>query len=150
MRLTQYTDYALRVLIYLGLQGEARVTIQNVAQAYGVSQNHLMKVVQQLAGLGYIHSTRGKHGGISLASPPRRIKVGAVVRDMEQSFVIVECFSQDGRCPIKGVCALQGVLSEALDAFLRVLDRYSLADIIENRDELAGALHLPTPGKATG
>lgn len=144
MRLTQHTDYSLRVMMYLGLREGQRVTIQEVAGAYGISQNHLMKVVQRLASLGYVRTTRGKHGGISLAQPPGRVTVGAIVRDMEDSFSLVQCQNADGACRIGTACGLQDAISAALAAFLQVLDRYTLADLLENSEDIAGALDLAT------
>ncbi len=133
MRLTQYTDYSLRVLIYLGLRPDRRCTIREISEAYGISRNHLMKVVQQLVAEGYVESTRGVGGGLMLAHAPGRIVVGDVVRAMEPDMGLVECMRANDECVITGACRLQGMLSEARDAFLVVLDRYTLADILESR-----------------
>lgn len=130
--------------MYLGLRADHRVTIQEVASAYGISQNHLMKVVQRLASLGYVRTVRGKYGGMTLARPPRGVTVGAIVRDMEDSFALVECQGADGACRIGAACALQEAISAALSAFLQALDRYTLADLLENAEGIAGALKLPT------
>jgi Rrf2 family nitric oxide-sensitive transcriptional repressor len=143
MRLTQHTDYALRVLIYLAVRDGQRVTIQEIAEAYGISRNHLMKVVQRLGALGHIRTVRGKRGGMLLAKPANRLKIGAVVRDMEESMAMAECFSAGGTCRISEVCRLQGALSDALSSFLRVLDRYTLADMAGNPAAIAAALGLP-------
>lgn len=134
MRLTIFTDYALRVLIYLGAHRDAKrlATIGDVASAYGISENHLMKVVHQLAKLGYLETTRGKGGGMQLARAPADINLGAVVRATEDDLALVECF-QDGapKCPIVHACALQGILARSLHAFMEVLDSHTLADLLE-------------------
>lgn len=143
MQLTLYTDYSLRVLIYLGLRRDRLSTVSEIAESYGISRNHLVKVVHNLASLGFIQSTRGKGGGLSLARAPDLINIGDVVRNTEQNFNIVECF--DGRnrnCPITAVCRLKGVLSDAAGAFLRVLDGYTLADVLKNEHKLEVTLKL--------
>lgn len=130
MRLTHHADLALRVLMHLALTGEDRVTIQEISEAFGISRNHLMKVAHKLAGLGHIESTRGSGGGIRLGRPPGDIVVGRVIRDMEPDFGLVECFRPDNRCVITPVCVLPQILDEALQAFLAVLDDYTLADLV--------------------
>ncbi len=132
MRLTQYTDYSLRVLIYLGLQPDSRCTIREISEAYDISRNHLMKVVQQLAAEGYIESTRGVGGGLKLAHASDRLGIGDVVRAMEPDMGLVECMRQKNECVITGACRLHGMLVEARNAFLQVLDRYTLADILDS------------------
>lgn len=143
MHLTQHTDFALRVMIYLAVRPGERVTIQEISDTYGISRNHLMKVVQRLGMLGHIKTVRGKRGGLMLRRPPNRVRVGSIVRDMEDNLSIVECFSPGGQCRISGVCHLQGAISNALTAFLRVLDRYTLADLTDNVGELTAALGIP-------
>ncbi len=133
MRLTQYTDYSLRVLIYLGLRPDRRCTIREISEAYRISRNHLMKVVQQLVAEGYVESTRGVGGGLMLAHAPNRLGVGDVVRAMEPDMGLVECMRPKNDCVITEACRLQGMLAEARDAFLSVLDRYTLADILDPR-----------------
>ena len=130
MHITRYTDYSLRVLIYLAASGEQLVTIQDVADAYDISKNHLMKVVHQLNRKGYIETVRGKNGGMRLRLQPEAISIGALVRDTEPDFNMVECFSSDNQCCITPVCGLQGMLREALQAFLKTLDAYTLADVV--------------------
>ena len=131
MRLTKYSDYSLRTLMYLALAGR-RCTIDEVAQSYDIPKNHLIKVVNQLATIGYIKSSRGKGGGIQLAHDPVDINIGEVVRDAEQSFELVECFSHDdNQCVLTSNCKLASILSDALDQFLSVLDEYTLADIVK-------------------
>lgn len=132
MRLTRYTDYAMRVLLYLGAQPEKVCSISEIARAYGISQNHLMKVAHDLGKAGYIEGVRGRFGGIRLAKSADAINVGAVVRQTEEGFELVEC----GSCVIAPACGLTGVLDEALAAFMAVLDRYSLADLLKKRTKL--------------
>jgi len=137
MRLTRYTDYAMRVLLYLGRQPGELASIAGIARAYGISQNHLMKVVNDLVNAGYLESVRGRNGGIRLARPPQEINVGALVRHTEDDFDLVDC----GSCLIAPACGLTSVLDEALLAFLRVLDSYSLADVLARRGDFAYLLH---------
>ncbi|MBP2278657.1 MULTISPECIES: Rrf2 family transcriptional regulator [Sphingomonadaceae] len=132
MRLTRYTDYALRVLIYLGARPDALCSIAEISRAYDISQNHLMKVVNDLVNAGYLASARGRFGGIKLARPAVEIKVGAVIRHTEDGFDLVDC----GECIIAPACGLTGALRQALAAFLNVLDGYTLADLITKPAEL--------------
>ncbi|TDQ83448.1 BadM/Rrf2 family transcriptional regulator [Dongia mobilis] len=144
MQLTQFTDFSLRVLIYLGLHRDRVSTIEEIASAYGISESHLTKVAHRLGRLGLVETLRGRNGGMRLKEEPARINVGATVRLMETNMVIVECFDPaHNTCPIAPVCALQRVLADAVESFLAVLDRYSLADMLENRQELAVLLRLP-------
>ncbi|HYX63377.1 MAG TPA: Rrf2 family transcriptional regulator [Burkholderiales bacterium] len=130
MRLTTFSDYAFRVLIYLG-STPGLATIADIANAYGISENHLMKVVHQLSRLGYIETVRGKGGGMRLARPPREIRVGEVLRATEDGFDLVECMGEgDSDCRIVRACVLKGALGEAIAAFLGTLDRYTLADLV--------------------
>ncbi len=141
MKLTAFTDYSLRVLIYLAACPERRATIARICEAFDVKPNHLTKVVHRLALRGWVATTRGKGGGLALARPPESIRVGDVVRDAEGRAMLAECFSAGGSdCAIVRCCRLQGVLAEAADAFHAVLDRYTLADLVRNADELAGIL----------
>lgn len=148
MRLTVYTDYALRLLMYLGTHPDQLCTIQQVAEAYGISKNHLMKVAQQLARTGSVESLRGRGGGLRLARPPAEIGIGDVVRATEDDFRLVECFDKDrNRCVITRSCRLRGLLSEALEAYLEVLDRYSLEDLISDQAALLELFVEPGRGK---
>ena len=143
MRLTAYTDYSLRTLIYLALNGPGLATINDIARSYGISRNHLMKVAHQLGVVGYVATVRGKNGGLRLARPATAINLGDVVRRMEPDLALVPCFNPAGTCRIRSVCTLKGVLGEALGAFLAVLDRYSLADLLAPQAALAALLALP-------
>lgn len=142
MRLTRYTDYSLRVLIYLAVRPDGFGTVQSIADAYDISRNHLMKVVQELSRRGYIDTVRGKGGGMRLRRAPEKINVGRVVRDMESDMTLVECFGPDNRCAITPECVLKNVLSDALNAFLAVLDRYTLADIVSDPAPLRRLLNV--------
>ena len=140
MRLTTFTDYTLRTLIYLAVRPETVVTISDIAGAYGISANHLMKVVHQLALAGDIATTRGQHGGLRLARNPDAINIGEVVRRTEPDMALVACFGETRHCLIEEGCVLRHALGAALQAFLAVLDRYTLADLVEPRQTLAALL----------
>jgi Rrf2 family nitric oxide-sensitive transcriptional repressor len=131
MKLTTFSDYTLRVLMFLALNRERLATIPEIAAAYDISENHLMKVVHQLARSGVIESVRGKGGGIRLAREPEAIRLGQVVRASEGSTAIVECLSDDvGACRIAPACRLSGILVRAFDALYAALDDYTLADLV--------------------
>jgi Rrf2 family nitric oxide-sensitive transcriptional repressor len=132
MRLTRYTDYAMRVLMYLGVQPDKVCSIAEIARAYGISHNHLTKVAHDLGRAGYVEGVRGRTGGIRLARAAERINVGAVVRQTEHGFDLADC----GSCIIAPACGLTGVLDEALAAVLAVLDRYTLADLLAKQSRL--------------
>lgn len=141
MRLTTFSDYSLRVLMYLGVHRDRLATINEIAQTYGVSENHLMKVVHHLGRHGYVETVRGKGGGMRLARPPGRINIGAVVRKSEDSLTLVECFDKaTSRCRIESVCLLKGALAEALDAFFTALERYTLDDLLASAPRLGAIL----------
>ena len=141
MRLTTYTDYSLRMLIYLAARDDGLATIAGIAKAYGISTAHLTKVAHQLGVAGYIVTVRGRGGGLRLAKPAATIGVGDVVRRTEPDMALVPCFEPlNEHCPIAPACGLRGALYEARAAFLAVLDRYSLADLVQRRAELAGLL----------
>lgn len=133
MHITRYTDYSLRVLMYLALNGEHLATIAEIAESYRISKNHLMKVVQELNNKGYLTAIRGKNGGLRLSGPPEAINIGALVRDTEQDLALVECFEGGSGCIISPACRLKGVFHEALEAFFRTLDQYTLADLVPPR-----------------
>lgn len=130
MRLTNFSDYALRVLLYAAARRDELITIEETAKVYGISKAHLMKVVNQLTRAGYLKAVRGRSGGLTLAMRPNKISLGDVVRATEPDFALVECFSPDNRCLITPRCRLRGVLKEALGAFIATLDRYTLADLV--------------------
>jgi Rrf2 family nitric oxide-sensitive transcriptional repressor len=149
MKLTTFTDYSLRTLIYLSVQPEQRATIAQIATAFDISENHLTKVVHFLGKNGWLANVRGKGGGLSLALPAEAICIGDVVRQTEGADLPAECFSAEGgHCAISPVCRLSKVLGEAVDAFHAVLDRYTLADIARNQRALAGILFVDRPGRA--
>lgn len=142
MRLTMYTDFSLRVLLYLGIKGNEQLsTVQEISDVYGISKNHLTKVTHELGKMGLIETVRGRGGGIRLHMKPNQINIGEVVRKTEDDFYLVECFNCElNRCVITPACKLKGVLHEALDAYFKVLDRYTLADFVENNEGLAKIL----------
>lgn len=146
MRLTRYTDYALRVLMYLGAQRSA--TIPEIASRYNISRNHLLKVVHGLAQRKFIVTQRGKGGGLALARPPHEINVGDVVRRMEEDLALVECMGDDpGACLVTPCCVLKSAFLEARESFLRTLDRYTLADLLT--PGLQNLLTLAAPSSST-
>jgi Rrf2 family transcriptional regulator, nitric oxide-sensitive transcriptional repressor len=148
MRLTVHTDYALRTLVYLGLHGERLGSIRAIAQAYDISENHLTKVVHRLGRGGFIATVRGRGGGIRLARPPAAIRIGDVVRRTEEDMALVECLGPANACRITPNCRLRGAVDEALRAFLAVLDGYTLADLLDAPEALAGRLGLAVPTAA--
>ena len=140
MKLTRYTDYAMRVLIHLAAKPDRLASIGEMSRAYGISHNHLMKVVHDLRTAGYLNSVRGRAGGVMLGKPASEIRVGDVVRYTEGGSEMVDCAS----CVISPMCTLNGVFQSALGAFNDVLDRYTLADLVEGRRE--GLLALSSQG----
>jgi len=145
MHLTVQADYALRTLMFVGLKGERLSTIAEIAAAYDISANHLMKVVHQLGVAGYVETIRGKKGGLRLARPAAAINLGELVRRIEPDLALVPCFAADAACAIQPACALQRVLGEALAAFLGVLDDYVLADLLARPRRLAALLAIDPP-----
>lgn len=130
MRLSAFSDYSLRVLMVLGTNTDRLITIAEIARLHGISENHLTKIVHQLGRAGYIETLRGKGGGMRLARAPRQIVLGEVLRQTETDFALVECFGSDSRCLIEPDCQLKAILAEALSALFRVLDSYTVADIL--------------------
>lgn len=137
MRLTTFSDFSLRVLMYAGSMGDRLITIDETARAYGVSRAHLMKVVQTLTHAGYLRSVRGRSGGYTLARPPEEIGLGEVVRATEPDFGLVECFTTGNQCVITNCCRLPNVLNEALRSFVETLDAYTVADIMLRERDFA-------------
>lgn len=137
MRLTSFTDYSLRVLMYLAGNPERLATVPEIARVHGISENHLMKVVHQLAKSGVITSVRGKGGGIRLARPAEEIRLGAVIRQAEGAAAIVECLGGAPQCTLIQACKLKAVLVDAFAALYRVLDNYTLADMVSQPHALA-------------
>jgi len=155
MKLTHFTDYSLRVLIYLAADPQRRATVAEIARAFDIKQNHLTKVVHFLGRQGFVATVRGKGGGLTLAVAPRDIVVGTVVRQAEGADMPAECFDPaHNTCPIARICRLRSVLRKATHAFYAVLDDCTLADLVHNGRAIAQVLgidQLPrTPGVAHG
>ena len=143
MRLTVYTDYALRVLMYLALKEDELATIAEISKSYGISKNHLMKVAHQLGAAGYVETVRGRGGGLQLARGIEEIGLGEVVRFTEPDMAIVSCFKPiDAPCAIRPSCVLRQALQKSRDAFMSVLDDYTLSDLIQPRGRLLGLLAI--------
>jgi Rrf2 family transcriptional regulator, nitric oxide-sensitive transcriptional repressor len=142
VRLTLHSDYALRVLIQVGLSGDRLTTIDEIAESFGISRHHLMKVVNDLGQKGYLDTVRGRHGGMRLKREPHDINVGQVVRDTEDNLNVIGCLEQRGYCRIERACVLRGVLHDATEAFLGVLDARTLADLIKPHKSLSSLLSL--------
>ena len=142
MRLTRYTDFCFRVLIHVGLKGDTLSTTREISERFGISSNHLMKVVYDLNVKGYLETVRGKNGGIRLGRAPEKINIGALVRATEDDLAPVECHTPECQCRIAPCCVVKQALGAALQAFLTVLDRYTLADLLEPRQELAQMLGI--------
>jgi Rrf2 family nitric oxide-sensitive transcriptional repressor len=140
VRLTLHTDFALRVLIRVGRDDGKLTTINDIAQCFDISKANLMKVVNNLSQKGYLDTVRGRNGGIRLMREPRHINIGQVVRDTEEQLNVIGCLERKGYCPIQRVCVLRGVLRNATDAFLAVLDTHTLADLIKPQRVLSSLL----------
>lgn len=143
MEVSMHADYGFRVLMYLGLSNQRLVRIATISEVYGISENHLIKVVQRLAKLGYIQAIRGRNGGVRLAQAPEKINVGQVFREMEPSLRLLECFDRKtNTCPIVKSCTLNQVFGQALDAYLKVLDQRTLASVLQNKQPLRKILDI--------
>ena len=143
MRLAEYTDFTLRVLMYCAANADRLVTVGELAERHGLSKNHLMKVVHQLGVAGYVETVRGRGGGLRLAKPTESIGLGEVVRRTEPDFAIVSCFQPiDEPCAIRPCCVLKNAFEKARDAFIDVLDGYTLKDLIEPRGRLIRLLDI--------
>lgn len=145
MRLTSFSDYALRVLMYAHASEERLVTIEETANTYAISRAHLMKVVNILTREGFLRGVRGRAGGFTLARPADQINLGAVIRATEPDFALVECFNPDNRCAISTVCGLPVILNEALGAFVDIFDRHTLADIALKPADFTAPQDEPAP-----
>jgi Rrf2 family nitric oxide-sensitive transcriptional repressor len=130
MRLTDFSDYSLRLLMYAAAQTDRLITIEETAELYGISRAHLMKVANQLTRAGFLNAVRGRSGGLRLAEKPENIRLGDVLRVTEPDFALVECFRGNNSCLITPCCRLRGILNEALTAFSDTLDGYTLADLL--------------------
>ncbi len=147
MQLTRHTDYALRVLIFLALQPDEKlVTMADIERHFDIPHNHLIKIVQRLGKLGYAHTVRGKGGGLRLGRSAVDIRLGEVVRDMENTLELIDC--EKPPCPLDGGCRLKGILNEARQAFVDALNRYTLADVMLNPSPIAAALNWPPENAA--
>ena len=150
MRLTLHTDYALRTLLYMGIHADRRVSIHEIASAYDISENHLVKVIHRLSRLGLIDARRGRGGGLLLAHDPKDIRIGDVVRQTEDDMRLVHCAPDTrenggGGCILSDMCRLRGVLSMALGAFMSVLDATTLADLLPPEEHAMLRERLPGP-----
>ena len=144
MQLTQYTDFAMRTLIALGLNPGEKLTVNEISKSYGISRNHLVKVVARLADLGYIETLRGKGGGMRLAMAPAAIRIGQLVRAMEAELGVVECLQADGGgCVIAPTCRLKSLLRTATEQFIRSLDEHTMEDVLRQRAPLSRLLGIP-------
>lgn len=151
MELTKYTDYSLRILIYLGLNNDRLVTIDEVSEAYGISRNHVAKAVFNLSQMGIILTSRGRGGGMRLARPPEDINIGALVRQTEPHMNMLECFDTSiNTCPLIDACRLKSLIKKAKRAFLAVLDECTLADMLGSRaPRMAHLLTIRNAGEET-
>jgi Rrf2 family transcriptional regulator, nitric oxide-sensitive transcriptional repressor len=142
MHLSTFTDYSLRVLIYAAARAPDQVSLTELAEAYGISRNHLIQVVRKLGHLGYLENTRGRGGGIRLGKDPAKVRISDIVKLTEPGFEMAECFKKGiaNRCRLTPVCALRGVLAEATQAFLDTLGQHTLGDIVANRPQVLAAL----------
>ncbi|WP_321449548.1 Rrf2 family transcriptional regulator [uncultured Cohaesibacter sp.] len=143
MRLTQHSNYAMRLLMYCALKPEQTVRLAEIAEAYDISGHHLNKIAQRLVHIGAIHAIRGRNGGIRLAKDPKDINVGEIIRQTEENMLIVECFSEESNtCPLISECKFRTLLQNALEAFLKVLDSQTLADMVAQPDCLKPLLGM--------
>lgn len=135
MKLSLFSDYSLRVMMYAALKGDL-FRVDEVTAAYGISRNHLAKVIHSLGQLGYLETRRGRGGGLRLTRPATEIRIGQLVREMEDQPVIVECFDAvNNTCPLNGCCRLKGALAAAMNAFYASLDQLTLHDLVASRQQ---------------
>lgn len=145
MRLTRYTDYSFRVLLFAAATQGQLVTISEIRDHYKISHGHLLKVINGLKETGFLESVRGRSGGLKLAIAPEKIILGNIVRATEPDFKLIECFGDQNKCVISEKCKLPGPLNEALKAFLKVLDQYTLADMMLNEGKFTSILPSSFP-----
>ena len=140
MHLTTYSDYSLRVLIYLASKNNGELSnIKEIAEIYDISKNHLMKIIFNMGKMGYIETIRGRNGGVRLAKLPSEINIGEIIRKTEEHFYIVECFEKhNNKCIMTPVCSMKQIFHQALEAFLQVLDQYTLDDIVNQNPLMNG------------
>lgn len=149
MKLSLFSDYALRILMFAAIKGES-FRVDEVTAAYGISRNHVAKVIHTLAQLGYLDTRRGRGGGIQLARPAAEIRIGKLVRQTEDQPIVVECFDPaTNTCPISGSCLLKGVLAEAVNAFYATLDRYTLQELVSGPQRIRMSKLLMPPVERT-
>ena len=148
MQLTTFSDYTMRVMMYLGLKHGQLTTISAIARSYAISENHLIKVVHHLAQCGYIETFRGKGGGIRLVLDPKTVNLGAILRASEGNSGLLPCLTKEGECCIQVSCKLMGILREAQVALFEVLDKYTLADLLTQEEPLARILLHPRPASS--
>lgn len=143
MRLTQFSNFAIRILMYAALHPDTHSSVPDIARAYGVSYDHLKKAAAELCRLGHLETVRGRNGGVKLARPAESIRIGEVIRHTEESTALVECFDPEtNTCPLLSVCQLRRALQSAMTAFFEVLDGYTLADLVRYPEDLAPFLAL--------
>ncbi|MFA8438075.1 Rrf2 family transcriptional regulator [Pueribacillus sp. YX66] len=145
MKLTSYTDYSLRVLMFLSLRRDDKLSnINEISEAYNIKRNHLTKIIHELGRLGYVETVRGRNGGVRLKKAPEEINIGEIVRRTEEDFYLLDCFDSNGMntCVLTPVCRFKSMLNEALNAFFKVLDQYTLDDITSNRSQLLSLLQI--------
>jgi Rrf2 family nitric oxide-sensitive transcriptional repressor len=142
MKINNFTDYSLRVLIYLAIKGPEKSTVGEIAKKYHISQNHLVKVVHNLSNKNLIASSKGRGGGLLLAREPGSIAIGDLVKELEEGSYLVECFSENGNCKINPSCKLKGVFARAQQSFYQVLNEHTLKDIVSNDHFLKQALNI--------
>lgn len=143
MRLTQFSNIAVRILMYAALRGPQPSALPDIAGAYGTSYDHMKKAAAELCRLGYLRTVRGRSGGVILAKPAEQIRLGEVIRETEGEIILVECFDRvTNTCPLLSACQLRVALKEALAQFLAVLDRYTVADLVHHPEQLTPLLSL--------
>lgn len=143
MRLTHHSNYAMRLLMYCALMDKPVCRIADVAEAFGISENHLTKIAQRLSQIGVIETVRGRNGGVYLAKAPEDINIGEIIRVTEENLILVECFAEEtNTCPLTSACRFKRILQQGLMAFLAVLDGYTLADLVVAPDQLKPLMNL--------